>query len=103
HHGIAVGKADLGHLLAMGRAADIDAGPAVSLLGLWRTCGGGGRSTVGRPHRSDLRSRGSREPSRHPLFGDVVEHAPSGAIDRANRLYDRFFDPMAAADRHAGI
>ena len=98
-HRLAVGPADVGHVVGVGRAAHLGAGAVLPLS---------------RPHRADQRLRRpraaarvraadpgagrGRQPADHQVLGRLVEHAaPAGLVDAARRAGDRSRDAVAAA------
>ena len=77
-HRLDLGPPDLGHLVGMGRAADLDADPVLPLSRLHRAGRGGARAGRRGPHGGDVRPGRGDQPADHPLFGAVVAHAPPG-------------------------
>ena len=85
-HRLDLGPADLGHLVGMGRAADLDADPVLPLPRLHRAGLGRARARRGGADRRDLRPGRRDQPADHPLFGAVVAHASPGPEHRHHRL-----------------
>ena len=98
-HRLALGPPDLGHLLGVGRAADLDAGAAAALS---RRDGalldrGRSRPRLARGGDPDAGRRGQY--ADHQVLGRLVEHAAPAGLDLAHgRLGHRPVDPVAAAD-----
>ena len=88
-HRLALGPADLGHLVGMGRAADLDAGPALPLSRLHRAGPARAGARRRRADGGDVRPGRRDQPADHPLFGDLVEHAPPGPVDQLTQRLDR--------------
>ncbi len=93
-HRLALGPADLGHLLGVGRAADLDAGAAAALSRRHRALLDGGRSQP-RLARGGGADAGRRAQSAdHQILRRLVEHAAPAGLDLAHgRLGDRAVDP----------
>ena len=97
-HRLAVGPADVGHLLGVGRAAHLD---AAAVLPLSRPHRAGAAPTTTRPRRPRRRHPGAgrrHQPADHQVLGRLVEHpAPAGLGAAAGRPVDPSRHPVAAA------
>ncbi len=86
-HGLAVGPADVGHLLGVGRAAHLGADPVPDVS---RPDGAvaRGRGSLARGARRRGADAGRRDqPAHHQVLGRLVEHAaPAGLGDAHGRL-----------------
>ena len=81
--GAALGQADLGHVVGLGRAPDLGADPALPLRRLHRPGLGDRRHPPRRPRRRPARHRRQRQRADHLFLGDLVEHtAPRGKRQR---------------------
>ena len=83
---VAVGQADLGHLLGVGRAPHLGADPALSLPRLHGAAGGDRRSAPRRPRRRAARDRRRGEHPDHLLLGgwwNTLHQGASVSVTRA--------------------
>ena len=97
-HRRAVGQADVGRLLGLGRAPDLGARAVPDVL---RRAGAVARhrgSRPGRARRRDPDARRRGQPADHQVLGRLVEHpAPAGLGVPARRTDDPPVDALAAA------
>ncbi len=97
-HRLALGAADVGHLLGLGRAADLDAGAAADVFrrdGAVARHRGPGHGRARRRHRH---ARRRDQPADHQVLGRLVEHAaPAGVRAPPRRADDPQLDALAAA------
>ena len=86
-HRLALGPADVGHLVGVGRAADLGAGAVPALPRLHGPAGLDRRRGQGRPRRRDPGPGGLDQPADHPLLRGLVEHPAPGrlAVPRRRR------------------
>ena len=78
-HRLALGPADLGHVLGMGRADDLDPGAAVHLSRHHRAVAGVRRPVARGAGDRGVHAGGRGQYSDHQVFGRLVEHAaPAG-------------------------
>ena len=103
-HGLAVGPADVGHLLGMGCAADLGADPVSDVSRPDRAVAGGRGSLARRARRRGPDAGRRHQPADHQILGRLVEHAasagfgvPDGRADTRPRLSD------SAAGDGAGV
>ena len=99
-HRLAVGQADVGNLLGMGRAPDLGAGAVPPLSRPDRAVAGDrgpgpGGARGGDPHPGRL-----RQPADHQILGRLVEHAASAGLGVPPRRPDDRALAAVAADRH---
>ena len=83
--GALLGPADVGHLLGVGRAHDLGAGPALPLLRLHRAAQRDRGSAPRRPRVRAARARRRGQHADHLFLGAVVEHAAPGRVGEPHR------------------
>ena len=89
-HRLAVGRADVGHLVGVGRAAHLGAGAVLPLSRLHRAGERLRRADARRARRRDPGAGRRRQPADHQILGRLVEHAASaGERVPAGRADDR--------------
>ena len=102
--GLALGPADLGHVLGMGRTHDLDAHPVFHLSGHHRALAGLRRPASRRPHRRGGNAGRRARYSGGQILGRLVEHAAPARLDPdAGRPEDAGLDPDAAVCHDAGL
>ena len=79
-HRFAVGQADVGHVLGLGRAADLDVGAFAALFRLHRAVWDGGGAGPGRPRRRHSCTGRRGQPADHQVLGRLVEYIASAGI-----------------------
>ena len=84
-HGLAVGAADVGHLLGMGCAADVGADPVSDVSRPDRAVARGGGSLAGGARRRDPDAGRRDQPADHQVLGRLVEYAASAGLGDADR------------------
>ena len=80
---VAVGPADVGHLVGVGRAADLGAGAVLSLSRLYRAGERVRRSGARRARRVGAGAGRGGQPADHQVLGRLVEHAAPAGERRA--------------------
>ena len=88
-HRLALGPADVGHLVGVGRAADLGAGAVLPLSRLHRPAST--RSTIRPAARAPALDPGAgrrRQPADHQVLGRLVEHAAPAGQRRPPRRSD---------------
>src|SRR5207247_2238106 len=96
--GLAVGPADVGHLLGMGCAADLGPDPVFDVSRPDRAVAGGRRSLARRARRGDPDAGRRDQSADHQILGGLVEYAASAGLGDANRrthARPRLFDSAA--------
>ena len=97
-HRFAVGPADVGHLLGMGRAHDLGAGAVPALSRHHRAVARGRRSRTRRPRRRDPDAGRRDQHPDHQVLGRLVEHAaPAGVGVPPRRTDHRIVAALSAA------
>ena len=103
-HRLALGPPDLGHLLGVGRAADVDAGAVAALSRRAGALLDRRRSRPRRARRGDPVAGRRGQSSDHQVLGRLVEHAAPAGLGLPHRwLDDRSVDSDAAPDHGAGL
>ena len=97
------GRPSVGHLVGMGRAADLDADPVVPLPRLHRARCGRARAGRGGRLAASVRPGRGDQPADHPLFGLWWRTLHQGQSITITRLDHRAVDAMAAAADHARL
>src|SRR6478609_4535959 len=88
--GLAVGPADVGHLLGMGCAADLGADLVFDVSRPDRAVAGGRRSLARRARRGDPDAGRRDQSADHQILGGLVEYAASAGLgDAPGRTYAR--------------
>jgi hypothetical protein len=100
----ALGQADLGHLVGLGRAAHLGADPAVPLRRLSLARLGDRRPAPRRPRRRAAGDRRQHQRADHLLLGEVVEHpAPGRDHQRHRRAENGKYDADCHAPHDPGL
>src|SRR6266404_2393167 len=86
--GVAVGAADVGHLLGMGCAADVCADFVSDVSRPDRAVARGRGPVARRARRCDLDAGRRHQPADHQILGGLVEYAASAGVGDADRRAD---------------
>ena len=103
-HRLAVGRADVGHMVGVGRAAHLGAGAVLPLSRLYRAGERLRRSDARRARGRDPGAGRRRQSADHQILGRLVEHAASAGEHVPPRRPDhRGLDAVAAVHDGAGL